>query len=77
MLRMQMHLCRPQHSSTFDNKKIGASNKDSPVGQHVVDLCGALTASDYKRIDQCQYAVKLMTIESLHNSRRKPQLKVL
>ena len=47
---------------------------DSPVGQHIVECCGALTAFNYKIIDECQESEKLMTIEAIHISRRKPQL---
>ena len=41
---------------------------NSPVGQHVVECCGALTAFNYKIIDQCQDSEKLMTIEALQIS---------
>ena len=48
---------------------------DSPVGQHVVENCGALTAFNYKIIDQSQERERLLTIEALHISRRKPRLR--
>ena len=44
------------------------------MGQHVVECCGAPVVFNYKIIDQCKDSEKLMTIEALHISRRKPQL---
>ena len=56
---------------------------NSPVGQHVVECCGALTASKNKISDQCQDSKKLMNIEALHIIKdalqkiiSKPQLKM-
>ena len=46
---------------------------NSPV-VHVVECCGALTAFNYKIIDQCQDSEKSTTIEALHISRRKSHL---
>ena len=47
---------------------------DSPVGKHVVEGCGSLAAFIFNIIDQCQDSEKLMTIEALRISRRKPQM---
>ena len=44
------------------------------MGHHVVECYGALTAFHYKVIDHCQDSEKVMTIEALHITRRKPQL---
>ena len=48
---------------------------DPPVGQHVVERCGVLSAFNDRLIDQCQDSEKLMTIETLLISRCKPQLR--
>ena len=61
--------CRHFATRISEHQKI-----NSPVGQHVVECCGALTVFNYKIIDQCLDSKKLMTIDTLHISRRKPQL---
>ena len=48
---------------------------DPPVGQHVVERCGVLSAFNDRLIDQCQDSEKLMNIEALHIIRCKPQLR--
>ena len=54
--------CRHLATRISEHKKT-----DSPVRQHVVECCGALTVFKDKIIDQCQDSKKLMTIEALTN----------
>ena len=62
--------------STFDHENSSYQKTDSPVGQYVIEIfCGALKAFNYKNFDKCHGSEKLMIIETLHISRREPQLK--
>ena len=61
--------CRHMTTRILEHQKT-----KSPVEQHVVEFCGALTTFDYKNIGLWQDTKTLMTIEFLHPSRRKPQL---
>ena len=63
-----------KRADIWSREFLSVKKTDSLVGQHVVECCGALTAFNFKIIDQCQHSEKMMTIEDLHISRHKPQL---
>ena len=47
---------------------------DSPVGQHVAECCGQSEAFEWRLIDKSNNVEKLLTLEALQKSKRKPHL---
>ena len=48
--------------------------KDSQVGQHLVECCGATIDIEWKILDACRTVEKLTTIEAIKISKVKPAL---
>ena len=51
--------------------------KDSQVGQHLVEYCGATIDIEWKILDAGRTVVKLMTIEAININKLKPALYTL
>ena len=47
---------------------------DSPVGQHVAECCGQSKAFEWRLNDKSNDVEKLLTLEALQKSKRKPHV---
>ena len=67
-------ICVRQTSRHVTTRMSEQQKKDSQVGQHLIEYCGATNEIEWKNLDACRTVEKLLTIEATSICKLKPAL---